>query len=209
MHSLLQRALEIGTASGASTAVMASLIASAHETISAEPLVDTIDVKTHCLFNATKPVGYFVGEFAPAVADRVRIHTERDSSFAPELFAPRSLDFAFIDGNHQHPWPLLDALNVVPLMRPGSWILLHDIDHPAVAARLRQEAGRAGAQWLFNEWPAEKIKGENIGVVRVPETGAALLRTFRRLAERPFEVTASGANRYRRLLQEALARMES
>ena len=94
-----------------------------------------------------------------------------------------------------------------PLVRPGSWILLHDIDHPAVAARLGHEGGRAGAQWLFDEWPGEKIKGDNIGVVRVPETNAPLHRAFERLAARPYEVTASGANRYRRMVEEALAKL--
>ena len=121
---------------------MASLMALAEDAPGrATPLVDTVDVKTHCLFDGTKPVGFFIGEIAPEVAPRVRIHTERDSFAAPELFEPRSLDFAFIDGNHQHPWPLLDALNVTPLVRPGCWILLHDIDHPAVAARLGHEGG--------------------------------------------------------------------
>src|SRR5258708_1298865 len=49
-----RHALEVGTASGASTAVLASLIALAHGAASGDSLlVDTIHVNPHSLFHAT------------------------------------------------------------------------------------------------------------------------------------------------------------
>lgn len=199
------RAIEIGTASGTSTALMAAVIAAnlaGSGQALASPLVETIDKKNACLFDASKPIGFMVRELAPEVVEHVRIHTEQDSFLARTLVAPRSLGLTFVDGNHQHPWPLIDVLNLLPLMRQGAWMILHDIDLPAVAARLNIEA-RYGAQWLFDGWPAAKLASSNIGAVAMPDDPHTLRPFFDELARRPFEVASTGWKRYERMLADA------
>lgn len=199
------RLLEIGTASGTSTALLATIAASTlAERGEALPpvLIDSIDKKSACLFDAARPIGYMVRERAPELASRVRIHTELDSFHAAKVAAAGSVDLAFIDGNHQHPWPLIDALNLLPLLRPGGWLVLHDIDLPAVAERMQIEP-RHGATWLFEGWPGAKLASGNIGIVAVPEDRSAVLPFFQELAARPFEVAESGWKRYRRMLEQA------
>ncbi len=95
-------------------------------------------------------------------------------------------------------------MNLLPLLRPEAWLVLHDIDLPAVAARLNLES-RYGAQWLFAGWPAAKFSSGNIGAVRMPEKKEELEPFLRKLATRRFEVAESGWKRYRRLLDDAFA----
>ena len=202
-----RRALEIGTASGTSSALLAGLIALNRRVAgdtSAASLVETIDRKQFCLFDGSKPIGFMVRELTPDLAARVNIHTEGDSFLTPRLFPAASLDLAFIDGNHQHPWPLLDVLNVLPAMRPGGWIIMHDIDLPAVAERLGIPA-RFGAQWLFDEWPLRKLAAGNIGAIATPDTIGEVRAILESLATRPYEVAETGWNRYRRMVAGAFA----
>ncbi len=201
------RMMEIGTASGASSALLASIAAS---TLAEDPrksegvLLTTIDKKSRCLFDDSKPIGFMIRELATELESRIRIHTEQDSFLARTIVPPRSLDLAFIDGNHQHPWPLLDVLNLLPLMVPGAWIILHDTDLPAVAARLNVPA-RYGAQWILETWPGRKLASDNIAAVALPQDLRALRPVFEELRERPFEVAATGWNRYRKMLDDAFA----
>ena len=201
------RIIEIGTASGTSTALLAAIAASSLRELGRKPvgvLVDTIDKKSECLFDRTKPIGYMVAELVPELAAHVRVRTNHDS-FAAREFNPRgSVELAFIDGNHQHPWPLIDVLNLLPLVRAGAWFVLHDIDLPAVAARLNLES-RYGAQWLFQRWPAASFSSGNIGAVQVPHQPRELQPFLRELATRQFEVAESGWKRYRRMLDDAFA----
>jgi hypothetical protein len=95
-----------------------------------------------------------------------------------------SLDLIFIDGDHRHPWPLLDVLHLAPSARREAWIALHDIALP----RLYPEYQIYGPTWLFAAWPAEKIAGagdaQNIGAVRLPADLTALIPMALDLVER-------------------------
>jgi hypothetical protein len=198
-----RNALEIGAASGLSAALIVATIARGFEE-RGEPvsgtLAHTIDRQERCLFNENKPIGFVIPEIVPALADRVEVHTNSDSSSSEKYAGKESLTFAFIDGNHQHPWPLLDALHLLPLMRPGSWMAMHDIANPPgrEAAQVRM-----GAQWVFDEWPARTIKGGYIGAVQVPERRSALKGFIEGLLKHPFEVSESGWKKYRKRVEEA------
>ena len=95
------------------------------------------------------------------------------------------MTFAFVDGNHQHPWPLHDVLQLQRLM-PRGWILLHDIDLPG-AGRARAAESRLppsyGAKHVFDFWPERKIAAGNIGAIQVTG-GSAVVRRIRRQAAR-------------------------
>ena len=38
------------------------------------------------------------------------------------------VDLAFIDANHKHPWTAIDFLLLLPLIREGGVVVLHDMD---------------------------------------------------------------------------------
>ena len=98
--------------------------------------------------------------------------------------APLRYDLAFIDGDHRHPWPLLDLLHLAPVLAAGAWVALHDV----ALARILPSCASRGAEWLFDLWPGEKLAGtgdaENIGAVRLPVALAELLPMAVQLIER-------------------------
>jgi cephalosporin hydroxylase len=207
--------IEIGTASGLSSALLAAAIARRFrergEQIP-ETIIHTIDRKDDCLFDATKPIGFGVPLVVGDLAKHVKIHTPKDSFFAPQLAKPRSLTLAFIDANHQHPWPLIDVLNLLPLMVDEAWILMHDIRLPKIAAASRAQGrevpveARAGAQYVFDYWPDSKIDGGNVGAIRVPKDRSALRNFIATLLHQPFETSESGWKKYRKMVEELAER---
>ena len=70
-------------------------------------VVETIDARTHCSIDETRPIGFEIPELIPDLASTVRVHTERKSDFVRELGRREEFAVAFIDADHRHPWPLL------------------------------------------------------------------------------------------------------
>ncbi len=197
-----KRGMEIGTASGLSAAVITAALARGFEERGETlppVLLDTIDRKARCLFDETRPTGYMVREIVPELAPRVRFHTGEDARIAKNLAGPQELDFAFIDGNHQHPWPLMDALCLLPLMRPGAWIVMHDIENPP--GRPAEDV-RLGARHVFQAWPWPKIDGGYIGAVQTPGDRRAILGFVAELLRQPFEVTEIAQAKYRKRIRK-------
>jgi hypothetical protein len=68
----------------------------------------------------------------------------------------------------------LDLLRVARFVKPGGWVILHDIELGSLGERLDaagtplEHGAPSGAQWLFEAWPFEKISGGNIGALRLP-----------------------------------------
>ncbi len=198
------RILEIGTASGASSALLASIAASTLVERNLKPdgiLLSTIDKKSHCLFDESKPIGFMIAALAPELVPHIAVHTGQDSFLARSIIQPGSLDLVFIDGNHQHPWPLIDVLNVLPLTRPGAWLILHDTELPRVAASLGLPA-RYGAKWIFDSWPHRKVGSDNIGAIALPQDHRTLRPFLKEMSAREFEVAPTGWNRYRKLMAD-------
>ena len=190
------RAMEIGTASGWSTAVIAAAMARDLEE-RGQPLpdilIDSIDRGDRCLFDRNQPIGYRLADVVPGLAPRVRLRTDADATAARAYVSRLELGFAFIDGNHQHPWPLIDALCLWPLLRVGAWMVLHDIDNPPdrPAAEVR-----LGARHVFEAWPGPAIDAGYIGAVQiVPAKWLRVKRFAFTVGRRPFEITGRGGNR--------------
>ncbi len=184
--------IEIGTASGFSAAVLAKIISLRWEETGGlpdGPLLHTIDLKADDQREETRPVGFAIAQVTPELRDRVGIHPLRDSTYARELVSPRVMTLALVDGNHQHPWPLHDLLQLQNLM-PRGWILLHDIDLPAIAGGAY--APRFGAKYVFDSWPGEKIGAGNIGAIKVTADRHSLGKFIEELRERPSEVSPNG-----------------
>jgi hypothetical protein len=189
-------AFEIGTASGFSAAIMAKMIAlreSERGRTGTVPLVHTIDKRADFVFDPSRPVGYAIDLIAPELRPRIAVHSGQDSSFCASLTKNGDLRFAFVDGNHRHPWPLTDVLRLQGLMGSG-WILMHDIDLPAVVEKARS-AGHGydvtplyGAKHVFDFWPGDRIRSGNIGAVKMPHDRRSLGELVAKLRELPAEV---------------------
>ncbi len=204
------RVIEVGTLTGFSAAIIAAAIHRQHGNTGAIA-VETIDVRTHCSIDETRPTGFEIPELIPDLASTVRVHTQRESDFVSELGARDEFGLAFIDADHRHPWPLLDVLRLAPFVQGGGWILLHDIQLGTHGQNLR-EAGQAlegetpyGAEWLFDRWPFRKIESFHIGAIELPSRKAALIPFALSLMEEPFEITGKAAKRARRALFQSFA----
>ena len=203
------RAIEIGTSSGFSAALLAAALHHRNPQ-SRKTLVDTIDLHPNYVVDTTKPIGFEIPDLVPDLPGAVAVHTQRESDFVRELARPNELLLVFIDADHQHPNPLLDLLRVTPYVQSGGWIVLHDIQlgtiaatQPEIAATLTHGAP-FGAEWLFDCWPFPKISGGNIGAVQLPRDRRALLRSALALMARPFEVGEWSHRKFRKKLGHAL-----
>lgn len=177
-----ERVLELGVASGGSTSVLLRAMDAAGLELAcgdARPAIRSFDLHPMCYSDRTKPVGSAVFEMAPQLARGVEVRSGLTSVELGPALAGENFPLAFIDANHQHPWPTLDLLALLPSLAPGAWVVLHDIDLPAAAARYERTHNTKvhwhdhGAKHLFDAWPFEKIRGEgeadNIGILRMPE----------------------------------------
>jgi Methyltransferase domain len=203
------RAVEVGTSSGFSSAILAAALHRRHPQIRG-PLVDTIDFHSRYLVDQSKPIGFEIPELLPQLPGAIRVHTSRESDFTRELAERDELAFVFIDADHQHPWPVLDLLRVAPAVRNAGWILLHDIQlgTMGVTARVKGEplahGAPFGAEWLFSRWPFPKITGGNIGAVQLPSNRAEIVPIALKLMALPFEMDISSHRRMRQALYRAL-----
>jgi predicted O-methyltransferase YrrM len=207
-----QRAIEIGTLAGFSAAGIAAAVHRRHAGKKIR-FVDTIDRKTRSVIDASKPVGFQIPEIIPHLPDAVRIHAPADSARIRELARRDELEFVFIDGDHQHPRPLLDLLRFAPYMRSDGWILLHDITlgSMGVAAKKRGEVlpyrPAFGAEWLFAAWPFRKISNANIGAIQMPGKKPAIIPMALRLMKLPFEMSISSHRKIQRALDESIVEL--
>jgi predicted O-methyltransferase YrrM len=168
------RVVEIGTLSGFSAAVIADAVAQHERPESDSVVVDTIDLNERCLTDLTQLVGFEIPRLVPSLASRIRVHAGKDASHVDQIARPGKLELVFIDADHQHPRPTLDLIRVARFVRPGGWVIVHDIELGPLAERMRaagvavEHGAPAGAQWLFEAWPFEKVSGGNIGALRLP-----------------------------------------
>lgn len=205
--------VEIGTGSGSSAAILARVIclrrAELGESYSG-PLLHTIDNKTHCLFNAAKPIGFAIELLAPSLRERIALHPLRDSSDCKQIVNGAGIDFAFVDGNHSHPWPLCDVLHLQELMKAGDWILMHDIDLPAAIGRAIASGQEVdwepsfGAKHVFDYWPGAKIISGNIGAIRIPDDRRSLGEFVARMRTLPSEVAEGSWTKRWRMIDELM-----
>jgi predicted O-methyltransferase YrrM len=204
-----RHAVEIGTSTGFSSALIASALHRRHPQL-AGPLVDTIDLHSEYIVDRTKPIGFEIAEVLPELPGIVRLHTGRQSDFVRDLAQPNELAFVFIDADHQHPMPLLDLLRVAPYVQGRGWILLHDIRLGTMGVKARASdcplsyGAPFGAEWLFDRWPFRKIDGSNIGALQLPPNKISILPTVLRLMELPFEVNPASFRRMRHALYRAI-----
>ena len=207
-----RRAVEIGTLTGFSAAIIAAAIYRQHGSKD-EILVETIDLSSQCIVEETRPTGFEIPRLIPDLAATVRVHTRFGSDFVRELGAQEEFGLAFIDADHRHPWPLLDVIRLAPYVQSAGWIVLHDIQLGTYGKALKQaDPSRKdelpyGAEWLFERWPFRKIRSAHIGAIELPARKADLIPFSLSLMEEPLEITGKAAKRARRALYQGLAEL--
>ena len=151
-----KRVIEIGTASGVTTGFIAQFLSENGGTS-----VTTIDLAETFFAEPTKPVGYLANQIYSGSDVTIEMFTKKTSLDLASLGGP--WDMAFIDANHQHPWPTIDTLAVAPFLSGPRIVIHHDLQ---LYRRFRRFRG-IGPRVLFNEMPdshrhAVKANGWNI-----------------------------------------------
>ena len=178
--------MEIGVAAGVSSAALL-LALDRLPAAAGDRVLYSCDVTWRCYFDEERHTGEAAREMYPTPRAHWVLDTDSDARRLAGQLAMHSVDLTFIDGNHRHPWPLLDVLHMARLAKPRSWVVLHDValaqTHPAVQVY--------GAQWLFDAWPFERLLGTgragNIGAVRLPGHPHDLMPMALSLLDRPWE----------------------
>lgn len=173
-------AVEIGTASGFSTAVLAHALAIAARARNAEAFrVVSYDAVGRFYADETKAVGDAARVLLPEeLLACVEFRNPARALDVADDFPPDSLAFLFIDASHRHPWPALDLLATLPCLRPGAEVVLHDINLP------RLNDGQFpvwGAKHVFDDLSVGKAADgqaspPNIGSIYVPDDKETLRR---------------------------------
>jgi predicted O-methyltransferase YrrM len=170
--------LEVGTASGVSTAILshAAHMASNAGEITSAFHVHSYDINTQFYADPDRQIGEATREMLDEeLLGHVTFHAPATAAAVREQHEADSIGFGFIDASHKHPWPALDLLAMLVCLRPGAEVLLHDINLP----EREPENQIFGAQLLFEGLDVEKETnpGEpipNIGGIKIPDDKSML-----------------------------------
>lgn len=162
-----KRVVEIGVASGVSTAFLSRILANQNPSSK----LFSFDAIDYFYANKEYKCGAFLEESFGACPSNVILATGVSSSqIAERAKNDDPFDLGFIDGNHHQPWPCLDMFSVIQTTTPGSWIALHDVNLPFIHAAFPH----FGPFNLIATWPGEKVVSyvrsgakSNIGAIRL------------------------------------------
>lgn len=118
-----KRFLEIGTASGLSGGLISRFLS---ETGAREFV--TIDFSDKFWAEPDKATGFLLDKIHTGSTPAVIPVTNSTSLSLSELSSNGLFDGAFIDANHQHPWPTLDTIATLPCLQAGAELLHHDLE---------------------------------------------------------------------------------
>lgn len=160
--------VEIGTASGTSTAILASAADAGRDGWQ----IHTVDMMERCYFDDSKIVGQAAIEmFGPT--SKIVFHRSTTAFDLANILGDSIVDFAFIDASHSSPWAAIDLLSIVPNLKRGAIIALHDLLLPFREGYSHQNAARD----LFRVWRGQKWidpRAPNLGLIRYSDERQAL-----------------------------------
>jgi predicted O-methyltransferase YrrM len=116
--------VEIGTASGVSTAIMRFSLDPSEQ-------LYTYDISPQFYAAPERRTGEAAETMLPD--DLVKRISFRSPAMAPDLavdHGANAIGFLFLDASHKHPWPTLDLLAVLDQLRSGAEVVLHDVNLP-------------------------------------------------------------------------------
>jgi predicted O-methyltransferase YrrM len=173
-HARAEAVVEIGTASGFSTAVLCHALERAKRDmlIGSQYLISSYDISNTYFGDRSKSVGLVAREQLPeALFRRIVFHHPTRAADIGQHHAPGSIQLLFIDANHSHPWPTLDLIAALPYLAPFATVVLHDINLPLI----NEQFPDWGAKYLFDDLQTVKQVSEetgqlpNIGSFTVPD----------------------------------------
>lgn len=196
------RVVELGTASGVSTSM---LLHGIDQFCGNDAQVHSYDIGSRCYFDSQRPLAAAIAEMAPNLIPRARTYAGTDASDAASMYAPGQVDLLLIDGEHANPAPVIDLLCLACVVKPGSWVILHDIELHNIQNNETPDSMRhSGAGRLFNAWPFEKVQPDgktpadrNIGAIRLPGTMRESINTLLPMLRAPWESESEGVRNAR------------
>lgn len=180
------RMLEIGVASGWSSAVM---LQSANSNGNNARL-SAIDLSHHYYLDKSIPTGQAVNEVTP---DHIKNYDLLTGRLAIDVMDEiGDVDFVFIDAHHMHPWATLDMISVLPFISEGTWVAFHDLNLCRVE---RHQHLNRGPYYMFNAWPDAKLHSTQnppmIGAVKMERAPEAYLSELLEILYTPWEITVN------------------
>ncbi len=158
--------LEIGVASGVSTAFLTTLLADRLR----ESRLYSFDRLEQLYSDESKPVGAHLFELFGSMPPNLTLVSGVSSAEIRSWPGrPEAFDLTFIDARHSHPCPCIDLLSLIEVLRPHSWVVLHDVFLPC----RKRDSQQYGPLYLYHLWPGEKLAPDeddvNIGAIRLFE----------------------------------------
>lgn len=138
--------VEIGVASGLSSTILTKLGLQFQTDCS----ILSLDFSEKFYGDESKNVGFLAEEYlSSSEKEHLSIICKQTSFDLHNYYRQdRSVDFVFIDANHQHPWPTLDFLAVLPMCKMGTIVAFHDLS-------LHRQEGflhGIGPKYLFDQF---------------------------------------------------------
>ncbi len=115
--------LELGVASGLSTAMTLE----AMEFTNPKSTVIGIDLSERLYYDNRHQTGYLVEKLKKNIECNYELHLNKWAADIEDILEGRTVDCAFIDANHSHPWATLDTILLLPFLRQGGLLIYHDI----------------------------------------------------------------------------------
>jgi predicted O-methyltransferase YrrM len=165
-----KRFIEIGTSAGLATGLIGLFL----QENGGEELF-TLDLSKRYYIDERKPTGFLAQLILEETKIKVHYITGKFSNYIINNISDISFDMALIDANHQHPWPTLDTIALMPAMKSGALIYYHDLE---LYKRYEWVDG-IGSKFLYDQVP-ENLKmvmdepEANMYYIRNPERNLIL-----------------------------------
>lgn len=186
-----QNIAEIGVASGMSSAAILTAVKELNELNNDKHTLYSFDLLNHCYWDKSLSIGFAVTKYYNYLAPYFNLKTGKTALNFQNFYEENTLDFVFIDANHKHPYPCLDVLIVLPFIKTGGIICMHDINLPKIHADFQVW----GVKHLFDEITAKKDQSEatppNIGCFQIGDKAEMKKQILSILKAHEFEMQPS------------------
>lgn len=161
-----RKVVEIGVASGWSACLFIDALTSNHQPAQ----YIGIDYSPIFYLDSTRKTGSAIQELFPESAIDCNLYLGNVAVDVLDQLGT-GVELAFIDGDHHHPWAILDLLTLLPTLASSAYVILHDLNLSTVE---RHKHTNRGPKYLYECWPFAKIHSSQnppmIGAIQMPIT---------------------------------------